>query len=92
VLALLRRLVLALLRRLVLALPRRLVLALPRRLVLALPRRLVLALLRRSCLCARLLVQENKPTVEVDVLLLADALLDEERTDVLPLVTLSQPR
>ena len=71
---------------------RRLVLALLRRLVLALPRRLVLALPRRSCLCARLLVQERKPTVDLDVLLLADALLDEERTDVLPLVTLSQPR
>jgi len=69
------------------------VLALPRRLVLALLRRLVLALLRRSCLCcARLLVQENKPTVDLDVLLLGDALLDEERADVLPLVALSQPR
>jgi hypothetical protein len=76
---------LALLRRLLLALPRRLVLALLRRLVLALLRRLVLALLRR-------LVQGNKPTVDLDVLLLGDALLDEERADVLPLVALSQPR
>jgi hypothetical protein len=91
----LRRLLLALPRRLLLALPRRLLLTPLRRLLLALPRRLLLALPRRSCLCARLLgclVQERKPTVDVDVLLLADALLDEERTDVLPLVTLSQPR
>jgi hypothetical protein len=37
-------------------------------------------------------VKEKEPAVDLDVLLLGDSLLDEERGDVLPLVALSMRR